>query len=181
MGSGFSTRVSAQAILKNKEENESYECELTAIEPYPGEILKTGFPGLSKLIIDEVQNISLSEFEKLEENDILFIDSSHVLRIGNDVQYEILEILPRLKKGVIVHFHDIFLPKEYPQEWVLKEIRFWSEQYLLQAFLMFNDSFKILLAGAYMVLLNPDRITEFVGPNFNNSYSSGSFWMQKVK
>jgi predicted O-methyltransferase YrrM len=181
IGSGYSTRLSAQAILKNREINASYECELTAIEPYPSEVLRTGFPGLSRLITDEVQSVSLAEFEKLEEKDILFIDSSHVLCIGSDVQYEILDILPRLKKGVIVHFHDIFFPLEYHQEWVLKEMRFWSEQYLLQAFLMFNDSFKVLWTGAYMILNHPDIVANFVGSCVENPYASGSFWMQKKK
>jgi hypothetical protein len=104
------------------------------------------------LIIDKVQNVSLSEFNKLEKNDILLIDSSHVLKIGSDVQYEYLEILPRLKKGVIVHVHDIFSPSEYPREWVLEDYRFWNEQYLLCAFLSFNSAFEVLWAGSYMHL-----------------------------
>ncbi|MCD4676680.1 MAG: class I SAM-dependent methyltransferase, partial [Desulfobacula sp.] len=149
ISSGNSTYLSAQSILKNKEEN-GPDCELIAIEPYPNAILKAGFPGLSKLIPAKIQDISLSEFSKLEENDILFIDSSHVLKIGSDVQCEYLEILPRLNKGVIVHIHDIFLPAEYKKDWVLKDYRFWTEQYLLQAFLAFNDSFEILWAGSYM-------------------------------
>ena len=108
IGSGNSTYLSAQAILKNKEEN-GVECELIAIEPHPNVVLERGFSGLSKLIKKEVQDLDLALFSKLKENDILFIDSSHVLKIGSDVQYEYLEILPRLNKGVIVHIHDIFL------------------------------------------------------------------------
>ena len=84
-----------------------------------------------------------SEFSKLEENDILFMDSSHALKIGSDVQYEILEILLRLTEGVIVHVHDIFLPAEDPKNWVLEDFRFLNEQYLLQAFLVFNKSFEV--------------------------------------
>lgn len=181
IGSGYSTRLSAQAILKNKEKDPSYECELTAIEPYPSEVLKAGFPGLTRLVTDQVQNVSLEEFEKLEENDILFIDSSHVLRIGSDVQYEILEILPRLKKGVIVHLHDIFFPLEYPKDWITKEMRFWSEQYVLQAFLMFNESFRVLWTGAYMILNQPKIVENFFGSQVDNPYTSGSFWMQRKK
>jgi hypothetical protein len=181
IGSGYSTLLSAQAILKNRENDEKYECELTAIEPYPSDILRKGFPGLSKLLTDKVQKIPLSQFDQLEENDILFIDSSHVLSIGSDVQYEFLEILPRLKKGVIVHVHDIFFPLEYPKEWVLKEQRFWSEQYLLQAFLMFNDSFQVLYAGAYMIMNHPDKVEAFMNSRIKTPYMSGSFWMQKKK
>ncbi len=152
IGSGFSTYLSAQAILKNKKEDNSYKCKLIAIEPYPNNILKKGFPGLSKLISKRVQDIPLSFFKKLNENDILFIDSSHILKIGSDVEYEFLEILPRLNKGVLIHIHDIFLPSQYPKEWVLNLFRFYTEQYLLHALLIFNNNFDILWAGRYMHL-----------------------------
>lgn len=180
IGSGNSTYLSAQAILKNKEEN-GHECELIAVEPYPNDVLKAGFPGLSKLILAKIQDIPLSDFSKLEENDILFIDSSHVLKIGSDVQYEYLEILPRLNKGVIVHIHDIFLPAEYKKDWVLKDYRFWTEQYLLQAFLAFNDSFEILWAGSYMHIKHPDKLEAAFSSYKRNERWPGSFWMKKIR
>lgn len=181
IGAGYSTYLSAQAILKNKEGDNGYECELIAIEPYPNDVLKAGFPGFSKLISKKVQDIPLSEFKKLRENDILFIDSSHVLKIGSDVQYEYLEILPRLNKGVIVHFHDIFLPAEYPKKWVLEEYRFWNEQYLLQAFLTFNDSFQVLWAGSYMHLRYPDKLEDAFSSYKRDERWPGSFWVRKIK
>ena len=181
IGSGYSTYLSAQAILKNKEEDDSYKYELIAIEPYPNDILKAGFPGLSKLIPKKVQDIPLSEFKKLRGNDILFIDSSHVLKIGSDVQYEYLEILPRLNKGVVIHLHDIFLPAEYPKEWVLKDYRFWNEQYLLQAFLIFNDSFEVLWAGSYMHLKHPDKLEAAFSSYKRDERWPGSFWIRKIK
>lgn len=182
IGSGYSTCLSAQAILKNKAEDNDYECELVAIEPYPNEILKAGFPGLSKLVPEKVQDVPLAEFEKLTENDILFIDSSHVLKIGSDVQYEYLEILPRLNKGVIVHVHDIFLPAEYSKEWVLKYCRFWTEQYLLQAFLIFNDHFEVLWAGNYMHLKHPGKLqTAFSSYERDEAKGRKSFWIRKTK
>jgi len=182
IGSGYSTCLSAQAILRNKEADNGYECELAAIEPYPDEILKVGFPGLSKLIPEKVQEVPLSEFKKLTESDILFIDSSHVLKIGSDVQYEYLEILPRLNKGVIVHVHDILLPAEYSKEWVLKYRRFWTEQYLLQAFLTFNDYFEVLWAGNYMHLKHPDKLeTAFSSYKRDEKKGRKSFWMKKTK
>ena len=181
IGSGSSTYLSAQAILKNKEEDDAYECELVALEPYPNDVLKVGFPGLSKLIPQEIQHISLTEFKKLKTNDILFIDSSHVLRIGSDVQYEYLEILPRLNKGVIVHVHDIFLPAEYPIGWVLKDYRFWTEQYLLQAFLAFNKSFEVLWAGSYMHLRHPDKLEAAFSSYKREQRWPGSFWIRKIK
>ncbi len=184
IGSGYSTCLSAQAILKNREEDDDYECELVAIEPYPNDILKTGFPGLSKLIPKKVQDIPLSEFKKLKDNDILFIDSSHVLKIGSDVQYEFLEILPRLNKGVIVHVHDIFLPAEYPKRYVLEDYRFWNEQYLLQAFLSFNNTFEVLWAASYMHLKYPDRLKDaFTSYERDDKrwWIPHSFWMRRIK
>lgn len=121
------------------------------------------------------------EFQKLKENDILFIDSSHVLKTGSDVQYEYLEILPRLNKGVLVHFHDIFLPAEYPQKWILEDHKFWNEQYLLQAFLAFNDSFEILWAGSYMHLNHPDKLEQFFKSYNKNKRWPGSFWVRKIR
>lgn len=180
IGSGFSTYLSAQAIREN--EKDGYNCELISIEPYPNETLKAGFPGLSRVIDSKVQDIPLSEFNQLKENDILFIDSSHVLRIGGDVQYEFLEILPRLNKGVIVHIHDIFFPMEYPRWWVLEEYRFWTEQYLLQAFLTFNDRFEIIWAGNYMHMNHSDKLQKaFNSYRKEDRYSPASFWMRKIK
>lgn len=180
IGSGNSTYLSAQALLKNKDDN-NYECELIAIDPYPNDVLKAGFPGLSKLIPTKVQDIPLSEFSKLKKNDILFIDSSHVLTIGSDVQYEYLEILPRLNKGVIVHLHDIFLPVEYPKKWVLEAFRFLNEQYLLQAFLAFNDSFEVLWAGSYMHLKHPDELEVAFSSYERDERWPGSFWIIRTK
>jgi len=133
------------------------------------------------LIPKKVQDIPLSEFKKLSENDILFIDSSHVLKIGSDVQYLYLEVLPRLNKGVIVHAHDIFLPAEYPKEWVLKNYIFWNEQYLLQAFLAFNNSFEVLWAGSYMHLRHPDKLEEAFSSYKRDKIWPSSFWIRKIK
>lgn len=181
IGAGNSTYLSAQAILKNKEEDNGYECELVPIDPYPNDILKDGFPGLSKLIPKKIQDIPLSEFKKLIENDIFFIDSSHVLKIGSDVQYEYLEILPRLNKGVIVHIHDIFLPAEYPRESILKDFRFWNEQYLLQAFLSYNKSYEVLWAGSYMHLNHPDKLEAAFSSYKRNERWPASFWIRKIE
>ncbi|HVF56474.1 MAG TPA: class I SAM-dependent methyltransferase [Pyrinomonadaceae bacterium] len=180
IGSGNSTYLSAQAALKNTEED-GRECRLTAFEPYPNEVLRAGFPGLSELVERKVQDVPAEKFEELEAGDILFIDSSHVLKIGSDVQYEYLEILPRLRPGVIVHVHDIFLPAEYPREWVLDSYTFWNEQYLLQAFLAFNESFEVLWAGSYMHLVHPDKLeAAFVSYDRAKNWP-GSFWMRRVK
>jgi hypothetical protein len=87
---------------------------------------------------------------QLQSSDILFIDSSHTVKIGGDANYLFLEVLPRLKPGVIVHVHDMFLPFEYRRDCVMEEFRFWTEQYLLQAFLSFNSEFEVLMANSYV-------------------------------
>ena len=179
IGSGNSTYLTAQAVQKNRETH-SVECELIVIDPYPNDVLKVGFPGLSKLIPTRVQDIPLSEFSKLVENDILFIDSTHVLCIGSDVEYEYLEILPRLNSGVIVHVHDIFLPAQYPKQWVLENYIFWNEQYLLQAFLTFNPCFEVLWAGSYMHLRHYDKLEAAFNSYKKGERWPGSFWMRKT-
>ena len=180
IGSGNSTYLSAQAILKNREES-GRQCALIACEPYPNEVLKAGFPGLTKLLPTPVENLPLSEFEKLQEGDILFIDSSHILKIGGDVYYEFLEILPRLNKGVIVHIHDIFFPSEYPRDWVFTDHSFCTEQYLLQAFLAFNDRFEVLWGGNYMHLNHPDKLEQAFSSYTRDGKSPRSFWIRRIK
>ena len=171
VGSGHSSRLSAQAALRNG------RTQLICIEPFPDSVLKAGFPGLTELITRRIQEVELDTFRKLGEGDILFIDSSHVVSCGGDVNYLLLEVLPRLRPGVIVHFHDIFLPSEYPQDWVKNELRFWTEQYLLQAFLAFNSEFEVLLANHYVAHKYPDEMRA----TFPNSpwYGGGSFWIHR--
>jgi hypothetical protein len=181
IGSGNSTYLSAKAILRNNEEDHEYRCDFTVIDPYPNTILKKGVPGLSEIIIEQVQKVQLSKFQELDANDILFIDSSHMLKIGSDVQYEYLEVLPQLNQGVIVHVHDIFIPAEYPKEWVLTLDRFWNEQYLLQAFLMFNDSFEILWAGQYMHLMHSEALKNAFKSYRASPARPGSFWMRRAR
>jgi methyltransferase family protein len=181
IGSGLSTCLAAGAILKNSDEASSTPCRFTAVDPYPAAIVRDGIPGLSELLATEVQDVPICSFLELEQDDILFIDSSHVLRIGSDVQYECLEILPRLRPGVLVHVHDIFLPAEYPRGWVLGQKRFWTEQYLLQAFLAFNEVFRVLLAASYLHLRRPD-VLESAFPSYDRSVEwPGSFWMRRVR
>jgi hypothetical protein len=178
IGSGFSTMVAAAACRKNHIEGTT--TELTCIEPYPNEVLQRGVPGLAKLMTTKLEDVDSALFTSLAANDILFIDSSHVLRIGNDVYYEYLHILPRMAPGVFVHVHDIFLPFEYPRQWVMDEYRFWSEQYLLQAFLMFNKSFKVVWGGSYMHHRYSDKLRTAFHSYDPGAVLPGSFWMQRV-
>ena len=171
VGSGFSSRVSAQAALKNG------KTELVCIEPYPSELLRAGFPGLARLEQKKIQDVAPNYFDRLDAGDILFIDTSHVVSAGGDVNYLFFEILPRLKSGVIVHVHDIFLPHEYPQKWLQEEFRFWTEQYLLQAFLMFNTSWEVLFANSFIGGKHPAEF-KAVFPE-SPWWGGGSFWMRR--
>lgn len=181
IGSGYSTCLFAEALLKNKDEVDEYDCEFVVIDPFPNEVVKKGFNGLSKLISKPVQDIPLSEFTKLTDNDFLFIDSTHVLKIGSDVQYEYLEIIPSLNKGVIIHAHDIFIPSELPRNYVLQRGFYWNEQYLLQAFLMFNSSFEVMWAASYMHLNHPEKLEESFGSYDNVKTWPKSFWFRRRK
>ena len=116
-------------------------------------------------------------FSQLESGDILFIDSSHTVKTGGDVNYFFLEVLPRLNPGVIVHVHDIFLPFEYRRDWVLDEFRFWTEQYLLQAFLTFNSEFEVLLANNYLLHYHKEHL-KAAFPDLRR-WMGGSFWMRR--
>jgi hypothetical protein len=181
IGGGFSSLLLGEAAIKNNVSS------LICIEPFPQEFLREGFPGLQSLIEKKVQEIDLEFFAQLKPGDILFIDSSHTVKIGGDVNYLFLEVLPRLKQGVIVHIHDIFFPFEYRRDWVMDEFRFWSEQYLLQAFLTFNSEFEVLMANRYLGHRFPEDLKgafpnlESLGAVRPNSvrWGGGSFWMRR--
>ncbi len=171
VGGGLSTRLAAQAALANG------STELVCVDPFPDPVLQDGFPGLTTLISSRVENLSLDLFLDLEENDVLFIDSSHVARIGSDVTFLFLEVLPRLQPGVVVQVHDVFLPFEYRRDWVEDGLRFWNEQYLVQAFLAFNSAFRVLVANSYLNARYPDALRD----TFPTSpwWGGGSFWFQR--
>jgi hypothetical protein len=158
IGSGNSTLVLAAAMRKNAAVG--FPGELVSIEPAPAAFLQHGIPGLTRLIPARVQDAPFDLFLSLKANDILFIDSSHVVSMDSDVLYECLRILPRLAPGVLVHFHDIFAPLDYPEKFVKRNLCFWAEQYLLEAFLSFNTAFKVVWSGSAMQRFHPDRLRE---------------------
>ena len=151
VGSGFSSAVTLDTI--DRLALDKTEC--TFIDPHPQRLLSL----LSetdkerhRVVAEKVEFAPLSEFESLSENDILFIDSSHVSKTGSDVNHVFFEILPRLQSGVLVHIHDIPYPFEYPRADVY-EGRAWNEAYLARAFLQFNSEFELLLYPSYVAAL----------------------------
>lgn len=178
IGSGFSTLLFIRAIQANRSQ-ERKGSSLIAVDPNPSEVIRSNIPGLTKLIPQQVQELGLDFFQQLESGDILFIDSSHVVKIGGDVNYLYLDVLPRIKDGVIIHVHDIFLPSEYPERWVLSEHRFWTEQYLVQAFLTCNSAFEVLWGGSYMAANYPEEL-KATFPSYNEGITQpGSLWIRK--
>ena len=146
VGSGVSTYCALQALQKNREESGS-DFSVTCIEPYPSDTLKAT-PDV-ELISDFVQKVPIETFSNLKENDILFIDSSHTVKPGGDVNYLFLEILPRLNPGVIVHVHDIYFPYDYPRT-VLDSYLQWMETSLLRAFLIHNRKARIIFCLSHL-------------------------------
>jgi predicted O-methyltransferase YrrM len=182
IGSGWSTLLSMRALEANRAAGA--EGRLTAIEPYPHAFVRDAVaarPDYAEMLDEQVQGLPLDMFSSLEAGDILFIDSSHVLRIGSDVQYEFLEILPRLQPGVLVHVHDIFLPGEYPRDWVLgAEHRFWNEQYLLHAYLIGNARTEVAWGSSWMHRRHPEALEKAIPSYDRDTRFPGSFWFRTV-
>ena len=178
IGSGQSTLLAAHAIEANRRDDPE-PCEHICIEPYENEWLEE----LNvKVIREPVELVDKDIFRSLTANDILFIDSSHVIRPQGDVLFEYLEILPILNHGVLVHVHDIFSPRDYPEDWISRRVRLWNEQYLLEAFLSFNDTFKIIGALNFLKHHYPHELASCcpILKEQMDSREPGSFWMRRV-
>lgn len=177
IGSGFSTLMAKRALDANKLDTPGYSYQHICIEPYEMPWLEqTGVEVIRK----RVEEIPVSYFQQLEANDILFIDSSHIIRPQGDVLYEYLEILPSLNPGVIIHVHDIFSPKDYLNEWIYSRI-LWNEQYLLEAYLSNNKGIKVIGSLNYLFHNHPK---EFISKSpimaKEKNREPGAFWMQTL-
>jgi hypothetical protein len=176
VGSGFSSAVA----LDTNDLFFDGQIQTTFIEPYNERLLSLinqQDKGKSKIIEARVQDVDLSVFSTLKENDILFVDSTHVSKIGSDVNRLFFEILPSLAPGVYIHFHDIFLPFEYPPQWRY-EGRAWNEAYVLRAFLQYNQSFEVVLMNAFMGMFHGAFFHEKMPLFMKNT--GGSVWIKKV-
>ena len=174
IGSGNSTLMALEAIAANRAEYASFVCDVTCIEPYEMPWLES--TGVT-VVRERVETVDLARFADLAANDILFIDSSHVIRPHGDVLREFQEILPSLAPGVLVHVHDIFTPRDYPEAWLRAERRLWNEQYLLEAFLAYNDRFSVLCANNWLKH-NHWEAFHRACPMTGASDEPGSFWMR---
>jgi hypothetical protein len=175
VGCGWSSLVTARV---NREYFDG-SIHFTCIEPYPPEFLGDNVDGISQLIVSPVEQVPVDTFLALRDSDVLFIDTSHTVKTGGDVVFLLQEVLPRLADGVVVHIHDIFLPWDYPQEWVMVG-RAWNEQYAVRAFLTFNSVFEILLGVGWMSYFQPN-ILAAVLPDYPERYpdGGGSLWIRR--
>lgn len=179
IGSGQSTLIMLKAVENNNRENPKDKTLITCIEPYESEFLSV-FSSIN-FIRRKVEDLNLDLFLQLELHDILFIDSSHIIKPVGDVLFEYLTLLPALKSGVLIHLHDIFTPNNYPKELLLDEVRLWNEQYLLEAFLTNNDQFEVICSLNYLYKTHPETLVN-ICPNMLNQITPanpGSFWIRK--
>jgi predicted O-methyltransferase YrrM len=175
VGSGFSSAL----MLDTNEKFLDHSSRFTFIEPSPGrlfELLDQMDRQSVHLLRNVLQETPISTFSELDTNDILFIDSSHISKIGSDVNYALFQVLPSLRPGVVVHFHDVFWPFEYPQEWIL-EGRTLNEAYFLRAFLQYNQAFQVLLFNSYIGYKFGPLVKKIM-PEFLKD-TGGSIWLRK--
>lgn len=176
VGSGYSSCVmmdTNQLFFDN-------HIRIDFIEPYPElliSLMKEGDKQKYQIIPKKLQDVELEMFLSLAENDILFIDSTHVSKIGSDVNYLLFQILPALNKGVFIHFHDIFYPFEYPRDWIYKGYA-WNEDYILRAFLEYNNDFKICFWNNYLVQSYPEKYAKDMPLCLKNG--GASIWLNKI-
>lgn len=176
VGSGFSSAAMLDTIDRHFTERPA----LTFIEPFPERLkglLTAADASRVELLEMKIQDVDLERFGRLQAGDLLFIDSSHVLKSGSDLQFLMFEVLPRLQPGVLVHFHDVFYPFEYPDAWLM-EGRYWNECYFLRAFLAWNEHWEIRLFGSYVDHAFRDLITQHL-PLCTRA-GSASLYLQRV-
>jgi predicted O-methyltransferase YrrM len=177
IGSGFSTAC----MLDSAEIHGMNDLQITCIEPYPDRLhslLRPDDRSRVKLLERPVQEVPVQDIVAgLERNDILFIDSTHVMKTGSDVHYELFEIIPAVNPGVIIHVHDCGYPFEYPPEWVEKNYS-WNEAYAIRAFLMYNLSYKIIFWGSLFKALFPEKVRQEGGMFIKNA--GASLWLTRI-
>jgi hypothetical protein len=174
VGSGYSSSI----MLDTNELHFNNGIHLTFVEPNPQRLyslIKDEDKKSTSIIENYVQSVALDIYEELNADDILFIDSSHAAKTGSDVNHILFNVLPTLKSGVLIHFHDIFYPFEYPREWVYGGLNY-NEGYFLKAFLMYNSEFEIILFSDYLLKHHSALFQEM--PLCYKNFG-GNIWLRK--
>lgn len=177
VGAGFSTLVAAAAVLANRRDGAA--CEFVSVDPDPPAMLSPGVEGLASLERTGGEAIDVGQIEQLDRDDVLFVDSTHVAKVGGEVTHVILELLPRLRPGVLIHIHDIFMPWEYPRAFAAERAYCWSEQYLVQALLAGTQDFEVLLATHWLGREDPGLIQELL-PGLKQSDAGAALWLRRT-
>jgi hypothetical protein len=178
VGSGYSSAATLDII--ERELDWSTKCVF--IDPYPElleRLIRPEDRDKIEIYPQIVQDVDLGLYQRLGRNDILFIDSTHVVKTGSDVVHHLTNVLPRLKPGVLVHFHDIFYPFEYPRRWVIDENRSWNELYCLQAFLTNNPEYQIVFFNDFMAKMHLSLVQRKLPLFVKNP--GGSLWLRKAE
>lgn len=177
LGSGVSSHVIHMAAQANAQDGNPLEH--TIFDPFPYQAAALGSVPDATVHAIRSEDLDPAQFAALKAGDILFVDTTHTVRTGGDVTHIFLDILPRIAPGVTIHVHDIFLPYEYPKGWVIDKRRAWAEQYLLQAFLTFNDDFKVVMPNYAVARAAPDALKRVI-PSFDPpSVRPGAFWIRR--
>ena len=175
VGSGFSTLMMLRAIEANHAADPAYRCQLTCVEPFEMPWLDR-IPGID-VLRHPAEALDESRVRSLAANDILFIDSSHVVRPQGDVVRLYLELMPLLAPGVLVHVHDVFTPRDYPKGWVVDEVRLYTEQYLLEALLSGGRRFRVLAGLNLLAHRHPEKLAAKFPVFARRRSEPGSVWL----
>lgn len=175
LGSGMSTLVIADALDRNASE----ETRHLVFDPHPRASMRSTLERIADLRPVPATEVPPAVVGELEAGDLLFVDTTHTVKLGSDVNRIVLDLLPMIAPGVLVHFHDIYLPWEYPREFVERRNFFWAEQYLLQAFLAFNQHFEVLFATHALERMFPREVARLV-PSAPEATNPSAFWLRRV-
>lgn len=175
LGSGHTSAVIQHALARNAVEGAS--CDYRIYDPFPTDYLGTPLATHSVRAVP-AENLADSVFSELRAGDVLFVDTTHTVRLGGDVNRIVLDGLPLVVPGVVVHFHDIFLPYHYPRAFFEEHEHHWAEQYLLQAFLAFNEDFEVLAGLHALARDRPVELSRLV-PSMGTGGNPASFWLRR--
>lgn len=177
LGSGYSSLVIGAARARNEADG-GIGSSHDVYDPFSRADLAQAIRAVADLHRVSANDVPLSVFDDLDEGDVLFVDTTHTVKLDSDVNYIVLDVLPRLKPGVVVHFHDIFLPWEYPKAWLMDPEVYWAEQYLLQAFLACNREYEVLFGVAAALADERERVARKI-PSTDGASGAASFWIRR--
>jgi hypothetical protein len=177
LGGGYSSLVAAEACARNAREGS--DAGHTVVDPHPRADLAPVIEAVARLERRDAAGLPLERFTELAAGDVLFVDTSHVVERGGEVNRLVLEVLPRLAEGVLVHFHDVFLPYEYPHAFLARGDRY-TEQYLLQAYLTENPGWEVLFGAHVVWRERREALCDLIPATALRTTGPAAFWMRRT-